>query len=282
MCSRDHPGTRVQASPTEAEKFFKQGVALGEAAKWDEAAVSLRAAVMPDPTYNAWCYLGLAEDKNAGKYCEASLEPHMRCFQRTPTDIGAHINLAGVLLHVRRDVDGAERLLRSALELDPGSPNAHGHLSELLEQERGDLDGAIAEMEGFLRFGGIPGFDGEAKLVWLKEKKTKADGEAKLASLKEKAKTNHNEVRAYLVSLRDNKAKAHHADVRRSCHRAPSPHVQGCFVSFRFVLLCFVSFIRSSSCPGSCRCFRRGGSPICAGISRRGRKSVQEGGRARR
>ena len=174
MCSRDHPGTRVQASPTEAEKFFKQGVALGEAAKWDEAAVSLRAAVMPDPTYNAWCYLGLAEDKNAGKYCEASLEPHMRCFQHTPTDIGAHINLAGVLLHVRRDVDGAERLLRSALELDPGSPNAHGHLSELLEQERGDLDGAIAEMEGFLRFGGIPGFDGEAKLVSLKVMKTKA------------------------------------------------------------------------------------------------------------
>jgi hypothetical protein len=44
----------------------------------------------------------------------------------------------------------------------------------LLEQERGDLDGAIAEMESCLRVGGVPGFDGEAKLVSLRGKKTKA------------------------------------------------------------------------------------------------------------
>ena len=174
ICSRGRFDTCVRASHTEAEKIFKQGAALGEEGKWDEAAVLIRAGLVADPTYNAWCYLGFAEFNNAGEYCEASVEPYTRCLQHNPTVIAAHINLAVLLLHVRRDVDGAERLFRSALELDPESPDAHEHLSLLLEQERGDLDGAIAEMEGLLRCGENPGFNGEAKLVSLKEKKTKA------------------------------------------------------------------------------------------------------------
>ena len=191
----------------------KQGSALGEEGKWDEAAASFRAAVVADPTHNAWCYLGFAEFNNAGEHCEASFEPYTRCLQYNPTDIAAHINLAGVLRFARRDVDGAERLFRTALELDPESPDAHGHLSLLLEQERGDLDGAIAEMEGFLRCGGISGFDGEAKLVSLKEKTKKID----------------TRLRTYHVSLKEKKTKAHHAEVRTSS-TAPPPHT--CFVSF--------------------------------------------------
>ena len=174
ICSRGRFDTCVRASHTEAEKIFKQGAALGEEGKWDEAAVLIRAGLVADPTYNAWCYLGFAEFNNAGEYCEASVEPYTRCLQHNPTVIAAHINLAVLLLHVRRDVDGAERLFRSALELDPESPDAHGHLSLLLVQERGDLDGAIAEMENCMRVGGVPGFDGEAKLVSLKGMKTKA------------------------------------------------------------------------------------------------------------
>ena len=200
----------VQASLADVDTLFKEGFALGEEGKWDEAVVSFRAAVVADPDCNAWCHLGFAEYNKAGKHCEASFEPYVRCLQHEPTNVGAHINLAGVLRDVRRDVDGAERLLRSALELDPESPIAHGHLSLLLEQERGDLDGAIAEMKNCLRCGGdFPGldfgFDGEAKLVSLKEKKT----------------------------------KAHHAVVRVS---SPPPPPLG-------RVFCFVSFIRSSPCP---------------------------------
>jgi tetratricopeptide (TPR) repeat protein len=166
----------VQASLTEAENLFRKGVTLGDEGKWAEASESFSAAVAADLNHSgASCRLGFAEYKKAGKHCEASFEPLTRCLELNPTtDSAAYVNLAGVLRYVRRDVDGAERLLRSALELDPGSPNAHGVLSELLEQERGDLDGAITEMEDCLRCGGIPGFEGEACLASLNEKKRKA------------------------------------------------------------------------------------------------------------
>ena len=165
----------MQTSLAEAEDLFKDGVALSEEKKWAQAVLSFNAAVSADLNHRgASCQLGFAEYNNAGKHCEASFEPYTRCLQHDPTNVAVYINLAGVLLHVRRDVDGAERLLRSALELDPESPDAHGHLSLLLVQERGDLDGAIAEMENCMRVGGVPGFDGEAKLVSLKGMKTKA------------------------------------------------------------------------------------------------------------
>ena len=121
----------------------------------------------------ASCRLGFAEHNKAGKHCEVSFEPYTWCLELNLTNVAAHINLSGVLRDVRKDVDGTERLLRSAFELDPQSPNTRGHISFLLEQ-RGDLDGAIVQMEGCLRYGGIPGFDGEA-LVSLKEKKRKAE-----------------------------------------------------------------------------------------------------------
>ena len=213
----------VQASLAEAESLFKKGVALGDEGKWAEAVVSFSAAVAADLNHSgASCQLAFAEYKKAGEHCNASIEPYTRCLQHNPTNVTAHVNLAGVLRTVRRDVDEAERLLRRALELDPGCPYAHGLLSELLEQERGDLDGAITELESCLGCGGIPGWDGEANLVSLKEKK----------------------------------AKAHHAEVRTSIH--PTTRV-----------FCFVSFIHPSSCSGSCRCARCGASPICAGISHR-------------
>ena len=165
----------VQASLIEAENLFRKGVTLGDEGKWAEASESLSAAVAADLNHSdASCRLGFAEYKKAGKSCDASFEPYTRCLELNPTDTTAHINLAGELRTVRRDVDGAERLLRSALKLDPWSPYAYALLSELLELERGDLDGAIAELESCLRCGGIPGWDGKANLVSLKEKKTKA------------------------------------------------------------------------------------------------------------
>ena len=176
------PLCAMQVSLAEAETLLKEGSALGDKGEWAEAVVLLRAAVVVCPECNTWCLVGFAEDKIAGDYCEASVEPYTRCLQHNPTSLGAHTNLAAVLLHVRRDVDEAERLLRSALDLDPESPDAHAHFSELLEKERGDLDGAIAAMESCLRFGGIPGWDGEAKLVWLKEKKMKAE-EVRVATM---------------------------------------------------------------------------------------------------
>jgi hypothetical protein len=137
----------AQASLVEVDNLFKEEIALGEQGKWAEAVVSFNAVVSANHR-TASCRLGFAEHNKAGEHCEASFEPYTRCLELNPTNVAAHINLSGVLRDVRKDVDGTERLLRSALELDPQSPNTRGHISFLLEQ-RGDLDGAIVEMEGF-------------------------------------------------------------------------------------------------------------------------------------
>ena len=107
--------------------------------------------------------------------CEASIEPFERCLALDPTDAGVHNKLAFVLWKVRSDVAGAERLFRRAIELEATksrSASTHWQLSELLEEERGDLDGAIGEMEEFERLGGMFGVDGTQRIAKLTEKKT--------------------------------------------------------------------------------------------------------------
>jgi Flp pilus assembly protein TadD len=158
----------------EAKKLVGKGNVLMGESEWAETIDSFQMAVAMDPNDDdAWCGLGLAEHKNAGKHVAASFEPYMRCLKLKPTDPVAHTNLASVLQYVRRDVDNAERMLRRALEIDPDYPNAHWKLSGLLLQERGDLDGSIKQMEEYNRCGGIPGYDGKAQLAKLVAKKKK-------------------------------------------------------------------------------------------------------------
>ena len=54
----------------------------------------------------------------------------------------------------------------AAIRLDPKGALAHWPLSAVLEK-RGDVDDAIVEVREFIRKGGHPGFDGEARLAKL-------------------------------------------------------------------------------------------------------------------
>ena len=50
----------------------------------------------------------------------------------------------------RKDVDGAEKAYRAAIEADPGNAKAHNNLGWLLLSERHDLNGADAEYSAAL------------------------------------------------------------------------------------------------------------------------------------
>ena len=83
-------------------------------------------------------------------------------------------NLAKLLMTHRKDIDGAEALYRRIIELeDVDTKNlvalAHWNLSELLEQQRGDLRGAIEATRGYIAAGN-PNNDGEQRVEELTKK----------------------------------------------------------------------------------------------------------------
>ena len=54
----------------------------------------------------------------------------------------AYVNLGTLLEGERRDVDGAEKAYRAAIEADPGDADTHCNLGALLCDKRQDVDGA--------------------------------------------------------------------------------------------------------------------------------------------
>ncbi len=136
------PPPRASA-PETAEAKFAAGVALKKERKWADARAAFRAAVEKDPKMVAgWYELGVAEHEAHGRVpCEASYDPFARCAELDPTHVRARVHLARVLRE-RKDYDGAERVYRECLRIDPRHSMAHNNLGWLLHDARGDLDGA--------------------------------------------------------------------------------------------------------------------------------------------
>ena len=70
----------------------------------------------------------------------------------------------------RKEYNGAEEMFRKAIRLDPsGGPNAmvYWNLSIILSNIKDDLPGAIKAIENFVRHGGDPSLNGEAKIARL-------------------------------------------------------------------------------------------------------------------
>ena len=156
----------------EARALYAEGERHRRAKKWPEAVEALRRCVELDPSHSqAWCELGWAYyAQNGMTHCEAEYEPYTRCIALDPTHAIAHGNLALFLQKVRKDYDGAERMYRKAIELNPKQKYVHFNLSQILERQR-DIPGAIKLMEEYVRLGGRPGIrDGKDRLASLRRK----------------------------------------------------------------------------------------------------------------
>ena len=70
---------------------------------------------------------------------------------------------------VRKDYDGAERMYRKAIALNPKDANTSWNLSTLLEDQRKDIPGAIEAVEEYIRRG-TPDNDGKERLATLRAK----------------------------------------------------------------------------------------------------------------
>jgi len=72
---------------------------------------------------------------------------------------------------VRKDYDGAEKMYRKAIELDPKQTHVRWGLSQILEDQKKDIPGAVKLMEEYVNLGGIPGYnDGKDRLATLRAK----------------------------------------------------------------------------------------------------------------
>ena len=71
---------------------------------------------------------------------------------------------------MRKDYDGAERMFRKAIELNPQHTHARWNLSLILENQKNDVPSAIKLIEECVRLGGVSGFDGEQRLTRLRAK----------------------------------------------------------------------------------------------------------------
>jgi tetratricopeptide (TPR) repeat protein len=68
-----------------------------------------------------------------------------KAFIENPDDFDAHVTMAAIL-NLDRDVDGAERHAKRALELRPTSPLARYQVARV-ERSRGDIEGAVRNFE---------------------------------------------------------------------------------------------------------------------------------------
>merc|ERR1711904_277743 len=83
----------------------------------------------------------------------------------------AHKNLGNLLKGVRKDYEGAEKMYREAVALDPTYPDPYWDLSQILENQKNDIPGAVKLMEEYVDLGGIPGWnDGKYRLAKLRAK----------------------------------------------------------------------------------------------------------------
>jgi tetratricopeptide (TPR) repeat protein len=68
-----------------------------------------------------------------------------KAFAENPDDFDAHVTMAAIL-NLDRDVDGAERHAKRALELMPSSPLARYQMARV-QRSRGDIPGAVLNFE---------------------------------------------------------------------------------------------------------------------------------------
>ena len=109
------------------------------------AEASFAAATAADPSNADTLYnLAVLRDRRLGNEARAE-EAYRACLALQPSFAAAHINLGGILMQKSpRDVDGAEAEFRAAIASKPGLANAHLALGMLLEEERQNIEGAVA------------------------------------------------------------------------------------------------------------------------------------------
>ena len=93
---------------------------------------------------------------------------YRECLRIDPRHSMAHNNLGNLLKNHKKDIAGAEREYQLAIKLDPNNAMVHWNLSTLLEK-RGDLRGAIDAVKGYIAAGN-PDNDGEQRRAGLESK----------------------------------------------------------------------------------------------------------------
>ena len=92
---------------------------------------------------------------------------YRKAIELDPSYAALHNNLADCLMN-RGDLGGAETSVRIAIEIDPNEAIAHFTLGEILEKKN-DIPGAIDAIKEYIRRGD-PDNDGEQQLATLREK----------------------------------------------------------------------------------------------------------------
>jgi tetratricopeptide (TPR) repeat protein len=116
------------------------------------AEASFAAATAADPSNADTLYnLAILRDRRLGDEARAE-EAYRACLALQPSFAAAHVNLGGILMQKSpKDVDGAEAEFRAAIASKPGLANAHLALGMLLEEERQNIEGAVASYRGALK-----------------------------------------------------------------------------------------------------------------------------------
>jgi tetratricopeptide (TPR) repeat protein len=160
----------VEAAPVgnerhQAEFHFKQGAALAEQGKFEEAAAQYQQAVRLKPDYvEAYNNLGIAFDAQ-GKV-EAAVASYQQALRLRPDYVRAHNNL-GITWDKQGKLDEAVASFRQALRLKPDLVEAYNNLGRALHAQ-GKVEEAIASCQQALRL--KPDYaeaHGNLALAWL-------------------------------------------------------------------------------------------------------------------
>lgn len=151
------------------------GYCLGKLNDFDGAEAAYRQAIAHD-LHKAVAHNNLGFLlKNVRMDSDGAERAYRKAIELDPDYAITHYNLGNLLNAVRRDYDGAETAYRKAIELEPGNAlsglPAHWNLSTILES-KGDIDGAVEAIEGYIRAGNPDG-DGEQRLEKLRAKQSR-------------------------------------------------------------------------------------------------------------
>lgn len=130
-------GHSAEANSLAAETYLAM-------AEFERADVFAKEALRLDPKMKGLHSLSGRIKQYLGDFpgAKADLE---KAFAENPDDFDAHVTLAAIL-NLDRDVDGAERHAKRALELRPTSPLARYQVARV-QRSRGDIEGAVLNFE---------------------------------------------------------------------------------------------------------------------------------------
>jgi tetratricopeptide (TPR) repeat protein len=112
--------------------------------EFERADAFAKEALKLDPLLKGLHSLSGRIEQYLGDFAGAKVDLE-KAFAENPDDFDAHVTMAAIL-NLDRDVDGAERHAKRALELRPASPLALYQMARV-ERSRGDIKGAVLHFE---------------------------------------------------------------------------------------------------------------------------------------